>query len=56
MYQQQTLVEKHHKLPNCHYMANCVYLDDSYITQVDFKNYQFANFVVARFKKNNQIH
>ena len=28
-------------------MANCLYLHDSYITNLDFVNYAFANFVVA---------
>ena len=32
----------------CHYMANCLYLHDSYITKFDFVNYAFANLVAAR--------
>ena len=28
-------------------MANCLYLHDSYITNLDFVNYAFAKFVVA---------
>ena len=28
-------------------MANCLYIDDSYITKFDFKNYDFAKLVVA---------
>ena len=31
----------------CHYMANCLYLHDSYSTKFDFVNYAFANLVVA---------
>ena len=31
----------------CHYMANCLYLHDSYITKFDFMNYAFAKQVVA---------
>ena len=34
--------------PNtCHYMANCLYLHDTYITKYDFTNYAFAKLVVA---------
>ena len=36
------------KMPNtCHYMANCLYLQDSYKTKFDFMNYAFAKLVVA---------
>ena len=28
-------------------MENCIYLHDSYITEFDFENFAFANFVVA---------
>ena len=31
----------------CHYMANCLYLHDSYINKFDFINYAFAKLVVA---------
>ena len=30
-----------------HYIANCSYFYDSYITKFDFMNYGFANLVVA---------
>ena len=35
------------KIPSCHYMANCLYLHDSYITKFNFMNYAFAKLVVA---------
>ena len=43
---------KHLNLPisiknTCHYMANCLYLHDIYITKFDFMNYAFAKLVVA---------
>ena len=31
----------------CHYIANCLYLLDSYITKFDFMNYDFARLIVA---------
>ena len=31
----------------CHYMANCLYLHDSYITKFEFMNNAFAKLVVA---------
>ena len=31
----------------CHFIANCLYLHDSYITKFDFMNYAFAKVVVA---------
>ena len=31
----------------CHYMKNCLYLHDSYITIFDFMNYAFAKLVVS---------
>ena len=34
-------------LNTCHYMANFLYLHDSYITKFDFMNYAFAKLVVA---------
>ena len=34
-------------LNTCHYMAEYLYLHDSYITKFDFMNYAFANLVVA---------
>ena len=30
-------------------MANCLYLENRYITKFDFVNYAFANFVVVWF-------
>ena len=32
----------------CHYIASCLYLHDSYITQFDFMNYAFAKLLLAR--------
>ena len=32
---------------SCHSIANCLYLQDSYISKFDFMNYLYANLVVA---------
>ena len=45
---------KHLKLTNstkirtCHYIANCSFLHDSYITEFDFMNYAFAMLLLVR--------
>ena len=31
----------------CHYMANCLYLHDGYITKFKFMNYLFADLLVV---------
>ena len=38
---------KHQYNNTCHYMATCLYLHDSYLTNFDFMNYAFAKLVVA---------
>ena len=34
-------------LNTCHYMANCLYLHDSYMTKFDFMDYAFVKLEVA---------
>ena len=34
-------------IPVTHYTTNCLYLEDSYISEIDYMNYLFANLVVA---------
>ena len=38
---------QYYNINTSHYMANYLYLHDSYITKFDFMNYTFAKLVVA---------
>ena len=35
-------------LNTCHYVANCLYIHDSYIGKFEFINYAFAKLLLAR--------
>ena len=44
----QTAQTAYQYYDTCHYIANCLYLHDSYITNFDFMNYAFAKLLLAR--------